>query len=110
MAEARYFELNDDVGIDHEGNPEPLVEVGLTVARPAMVDGAVVDAVESVQLKPIPGTRILKVEDVVVANAMASHPLYHETEAPSKKDLDAARKTTEAARKTDPPVDDSQEA
>ena len=110
MADARYFELNDDVGLDHEGNPQPLVETGLTIARPTMVGGEVVDAVESVPLTPIPGTRILKIEDPVVANAMSTHPLYHETEAPSKKDLDAARKTTEAARATDPPADENEEA
>lgn len=112
MSDARYFELNDDVGLAPShivkngqevenpaaGTPEPISEVSLTVGVPTMVDGELLPIAQTVTLKPIPGTRILKVEDALVANAMGSHPLLHEIDAPSKKDLAGARTTTEDAR------------
>jgi hypothetical protein len=112
-ADARYFELNDDVGLapqyitgkDGEpvvnpaaGSPEPLHHMSLTVGVPTQVGDDILTVPQTVDLTGIPGTRIIKVDDVLVANAMAGHPLFHETEAPSQKDLKAARSTTEDAR------------
>lgn len=111
-ADARYFELNDDVGLapthiikngeevenPAAGTPEPLAKVTLQVGVPTMVDKELVQVAQTVKLDPIPGTRILKIEDPLVASAMSGHPLYHEIDAPSKKTLDTARSTTEDAR------------
>lgn len=113
MPDPRYFELNDDVGLappyltgsdgqpvenPAAGSPEPLQHVSLVVGVPTMVDGELVDVAQTVELKPIAGTRIVKVDDALVANAMGAHPHFHETDAPSQKDLKAARTTTEDAR------------
>lgn len=113
MPDSAYFELNDDVGLapshltgpDGEpvenpaaGTPDPLTHLSLTIGVPTMVDGEILPVSQTVELEPIPGTRILKVDDQLVANAMRSHPLYHEIDAPSQKDLKGSRKDTEDAR------------
>lgn len=113
MPESRYYELNDDVGLAPDfitgkdgkpvknpaaGSPEPLQTVALQVGVPTMVGKDLVQVPQTVELTPIPGTRILKVDDPLVASVMSSHPLYHEIDAPSKKDLAGARSTTEDAR------------
>lgn len=113
MPDSRYFELNDDVGLapahltgsdgqpvenPAAGSPEPLQQVSLVVGVPTMVGGDLVDVAQTVELKPIAGTRILKVDDALVASAMGGHPHFHEIDAPSQKDLKGARSTTEDAR------------
>lgn len=113
MPNSRYFELNEDIGLapthlagsdgqpvenPAAGSPEPLQAVSLVVGVPTMVDGDLVDIATSVELKPIAGTRLVKVDDPLVASAMGSHPHFHEIDAPSQKDLKGARSTTEDAR------------
>ena len=113
MPDSRYFELNDDVGLAPQyltgkdgqpvenpaaGSPEPLVEETLIIGVPAMAGNDIVNVAQEVKLKPIAGTRILKIDDALVANVLATSPKYHEIDAPSKKDLAGARSTTEDAR------------
>lgn len=114
MPDSRYFELNDDVGLappfltgkdgkpvenPAAGSPEPVQNVSLVVGVPTQTpSGEIIDVATSVELKAIPGTRILKIDDVLVASAMGGHPHFHEVDAPSKQDLAGARSTTEDAR------------
>lgn len=113
MPDSRYFELNEDVGLapkyltgsDGEpvenpaaGSPEPLQTVSLVVGVPTQVGNDIVDVATSKELKPIAGTRIVKIDDPLIASAMGGHPHFHEIDAPKKKDLAGARSTTEDAR------------
>lgn len=112
-ADARYFELNDDVGIEPElipdgdggskknpkaGELQPIQEVGVVAAVPRMEGKELVEDVVRVTVKAIPGTRILKVDEPAIAQAIQESGQYHEIEAPSEKDLKSARKDTESAR------------
>lgn len=113
MPDSRYFELNDDVGLAPRyltgadgqpienpaaGSPEPLQTVSLVIGVPTQVQGDIVDVATTVELKPIAGTRILKIDDALIASAMGGHPHFHEIDPPKKKDLAEARSTTEDAR------------
>lgn len=94
--DARYFELLPELGVHHEtGEPEPIREVGVTAAVPRIVKGELVQDVERHVLKPIAGTRILKVTDLAIADALAQSGQYREVEAPDEKALQKARKDTE---------------
>lgn len=119
MPNARYFELLPHVGIEppklvnDQGEPvdnpkagelQPLQPSTLTLGVPTKVkttapgEPDVLIAQQTVTITPIPGTRITKVDDMLVANALAEHPCFTEIDAPKQKDLAAARKDTEAAR------------
>jgi hypothetical protein len=113
MPDSRYFELAPHIGLAPNfltgkdgqpvenpaaGSPEPLVEERLTIGVPTMVGKDVIPVPQSVTLKAIPGTRILKVDDPLAASALAAHPNYIEIDAPTKKSLAGARSTTEDAR------------
>lgn len=114
MADPRYFKLRDDIGVEPDfvtdtktgepvenpkaGELSPLRSENITLAVPTMVDDQVVSVVETVTLEPIPGTRILKIDDPLIANAVAELGKYDEVEPPSKSDLSAARHETEAGR------------
>lgn len=110
---ARYFKVPDHVGLDADGNPEPAHEIGLgmQVTDVEMVDDPlnpgrqiVTEVVrpETVTLKPIPGTRLFKVAEPLVAEALAvyaaSTGIVEEVEPPTKRDLDKDRKATQDAR------------
>lgn len=109
---ARYFELNDDVGLapafltgpdgnpvknPAAGTPEPISVLTLQIAVPVMVGKGVAETTSEVTLKPVAGTRIVEITDPLLANAMGTHPLFHEIDAPTKKQLADARKTTNDA-------------
>ena len=118
MPEARYFELLPHVGVEpaklvnDQGEPvdnpkagelQPMQRSTLNLAIPTKVangpDGTqVLLTSQAVTIDPIPGTRITKVDDPLVANALTDHPLFREIDPPKQKDLAAARKDTEAAR------------
>lgn len=113
MPDSRYFELRPDIGLappyltgkdgqpvenPAAGTPEPLVEERLTIGVPTKVGNDIIAVPQPVTLKPIPGTRILKVDDPLAASALTGHPNYVEIDAPSAKDLKGARSTTEDAR------------
>lgn len=116
MSDARYFELLDHIGVEpaklidpQTGDPvdnpmagelQPAQAWGFFYAQPTVDDdGQVVAAAQRAELTPIPGTRIFKVDDPLIANVAAqATEVVREIDAPSKKQLDTARKTTEAAR------------
>lgn len=94
----RYFELDEAIGLDPDGNPEPIHEVGLAVNIPTVKDGEIVAVASRVTVNAIPGTRILKVDDPIVAGALAGSGQYREVDPPKKADLDRQRKDTTDAR------------
>lgn len=114
MPNARYFRLRDDIGIeppylidpatgDPVANPragelQPLQHETLSLGIPTMVDDELVNIAQPVTIPAIPGTRILKIDDPLVANGVAALGKYDEIDAPTKRDLDKARKETEPAR------------
>lgn len=95
---ARYFKLHDDIGVDKDGNPEPIHEVGITFLTVAMRDGEPVQSTDREVLKPIPGTRTLKTTDPRVAEQLLSSGQYDEVDAPSKTALKKERSATQDAR------------
>lgn len=110
MPDTAYFTLADDVGLDPDGNPEPLVEIGVTIAVPNMVAGEIVDRAERVTLKPIAGTRIVKIDDQLIASALRNVPSLVETDPPKQRDLAVSRDAVADAREhagthTDPQED-----
>ncbi len=94
----RYLSLNDDVGIDADGNPEPLHEVGAAVSIPTIKDGEVVSRDERVTVKPIAATRILKLDEPRIVESLLSTGHWHEIDPPAKTDLDKQRSDTQDAR------------
>ena len=88
----RYLQINDDVGLDAEGNPEPAVAIGVAVTVPTMKDGEVVDVAQRVSVPPIAGTRIFKIDDPVIFSACLAHGGLHEVDPPNKRTLEKARK------------------
>jgi hypothetical protein len=107
MPETQYFELNDDIGLNAEGNPEPLHEIGVTVAIPTMNGDDVVSVPQRTTVKPIPGTRIFKTDDQVIAAAIFDSGLVHETNAPSQSQLKQERDVTKDARDQSGKLDDT---
>lgn len=117
---ARWFELLDDVGVEpaqladpETGEPvdnpkagelQPMKVTGLTIAIPTKVvnigaEGpGILLQQQSVLIEPIPGTRMTKVTDPLIANALATHGCFREIDPPKQKDLANARKDTQAAR------------
>lgn len=93
-----YLELNDDVGLDADGNPEPIHEIGIAVNIPTIKDGELVDIAQRTTVTAIPGTRIVKTSDPMIVGALLGSGQYHETEPPSKTDLSKARKDTQDAK------------
>jgi hypothetical protein len=80
-SKSKYFELEDHVGVTADGNLEPLVEIGLVVTVPTMVEGEVVDAPHTVKVEHaaklgelaariVPGTRIVESSDYRVNVAL----------------------------------------
>lgn len=98
----RYFKLKDHVGLDGDGNPEPINEIGVSANVPTMVgsgkDREVVAVAKRVKVKPIPGTRIVKTDEPVVAEALKQSGLFDESEPPAKAEVSKARQETKDAR------------
>jgi len=114
MPDLRYFELNDDVGLHPEtGTPQPLAEIALRIPKATMRDGEIVDTEERVLIQPagelkprdlvraLPHTRIVEVRDPLVAAALENLGLFHEIDAPPKRDEQHARGETQDARQAD---------
>ena len=98
MPNTRHFKLKDHVGVDDAGNLEPIQVVGVLVIQPTMRDGEVVDDPQTLEVKPIPGTRVVATRDPRIVDGLLASGNFDEIDAPSKKDLDAARKTTQPHR------------
>lgn len=94
----RHFELLEHIGLDVDGNPEPIVEVGLTLRVPEMRGGELVIVEKPVRLEPLPGTRVVATDDPMVAAGLLDSGQYREVDTPTKRQVRAARDaTTDAA-------------
>lgn len=104
----RYFQLADHVGVTADGNQTPLVEIGMTIAVPTVVQTdegpqlsatthglkivAADDLAEGEAARFIDGTRIVHVADPRVAEAMAQNALFVEIDQPTKAAIVKHRK------------------
>lgn len=106
----RYLQLNDDLGLNAEGNPEPIHEIGVALAVPTAVGGEIVDVPQRVTVKPIPGTRTVKTDDPLIYHGLLSSGQYHEVDPPTRTDLTKERQSVEDAREQAGTIDPEQEA
>lgn len=103
----RYFQLNDDVGLDHEsGDLQPIKEIGVRISSPVLADpksrkSDVIEVGQTIVVQPIPATRIVKVEDPRVAAGVVETGLFHEIDPPDEAALKAARSATAKSRELD---------
>lgn len=78
--------------LDANGDPGPLIEVGLSVTIPTVVNGEIVDGTQGVHIRPqpsltgqariVPGTRIVHTRDQVVAAVLLSSNQYDQVPPP----------------------------
>jgi enoyl-CoA hydratase/carnithine racemase len=105
----RYFELLDHVGLDPQGNPAQAAEIGLGLqitnvrmvpdpGNPAKQIVVEESRPERVVVKPIPGTRMFKTGNPLIASALQDLGLLQEVDPPDTRTVDRARKTTQDAR------------
>lgn len=88
----RYLQINDDVGIDGDGNPEPAVGITLNIPVPVLnQDGTVTVLREGVTLDPIPGTRTFKVDNDAAFQVALESGSVHEIDPPKQKTLKKER-------------------
>jgi enoyl-CoA hydratase/carnithine racemase len=85
----RYFKLKDHVGVDAEGNLEPIHEIGLSANVPTIVgegkDQEIVAVAKRVVVKPLPGTRIVKTDDPIVADTVLQSGMFDEVDPPDSE-------------------------
>lgn len=105
-----YFKLRDDVGVTADGNLEPLCEIGIVVAVPIMKDGELIDDPHRYVIEPadtlkedghariIPGTRIVHVNDPVVAQGVLQTGMFGQVDKPTRKDQAAERRALTDAK------------
>jgi hypothetical protein len=107
----RYFELKDTVGIEPShvqaddgtisenpkaGELQPIVEVGIVVAVPEMIDGELVSSLGRKTVKALPDSRIVPAEHPAIADALLSSGQYVEVDPPQSELARIAK--VEAAR------------
>jgi hypothetical protein len=103
----RYFQLNDDVGLDHEtGDLAVIQEIGVRVSSPILADpknrkSEIVELGQTIIVKPIPATRIVKVDDPRVVAGLLETGFVHEIDPPDEATLKAARSATAKHRELD---------
>lgn len=123
MANMRYFELDDHIGVEpaytrdpntgrevenpHAGELQPAGEWGLGVlVTDYILAGEKVEAVDkvgTVVMQPIEGTRIYATDDERLAMALAGYVgICHEVDPPNKAALKKAKDNTAAAREGTP--------
>lgn len=97
MPENRYFALREHVGLTADGNPEPLVEIGVALAHPIMRGGEVFTEnaryviAQSEKLggdelaRILPGTRLIEASDPRICDVLMQSDLVEEVDPPSKK-------------------------
>lgn len=105
-----WFELKPEYGIDHEDNPEPIVESALSLAIPVMLpSGRIVTGSQVCKIAPadeltdtllvrvIPGTRIVETSSMLAAQALYSLPTYQQLiDEPTREHIKSARDATAA--------------
>lgn len=104
MPDSKFFELKDHVGVDGDGNLEPLVTIGVAVTVPAMVGKDVIDVPEGLSIEPaqglgdrgariVPGTRIVESADWRI-NAALLQADFEQVDKPTKTAVQKAKKET----------------
>lgn len=78
--------------LDANGDPGPLIEVGLSMTIPTIVDGEIVDATQGIRIQPddklaghariVPGTRIVHTRDQRIASVLLSSNQYDQVDPP----------------------------
>jgi hypothetical protein len=111
MSDSRYFARKDDLeGVqDHEGNPLPLSEIGLSIPNPIaqslglpLVGKVVIGQLDDGEFNDehpariVPGTRIVESRDFIVSESLLACGQYDEIDQPSKKAIDDQVKDTKA--------------
>lgn len=106
-----WFELKPEYGIDHAGNPEPMVESALSLAISTMTSDGLIEVGSSqvCVIKPaealsddllvrvIPGTRIIETTSMLAAQALYSLPTYQQlVDEPTRAHIKSARDATAA--------------
>ena len=107
--ESRFFELADHHGRDYAGNPEPIQEVGVSIATPTMTKSGTLTEVshalvivqaaaltEKLVARVIPNTRIIETSSHQVASALLSCGQYQEIDPPTKAHIAKHEKATAA--------------
>ncbi len=113
--DTRWLKYADDQGISANGNPEPLVDIGLTITVPTMIANPETGKLEigevasSLQITHAPtldiftparfieGGRIVETRDERVVTALMGTGYWAEIDRPTKKDLAAHVKEQTAA-------------
>lgn len=100
MSHTRYFEVNDDVGLDPEGNPEPFVGIGVSIPTVTMGPGGepVPNTTNGFLTSVGDGARIVKTDDPRVAHQLLESGLLHEVDPPTKTELTKAEKVVKEAK------------
>lgn len=119
MSNSRFLELRDEHGRDHQGNLEPLAEIGLSIPRPSTVNGDVtiigdagatrvaiapapsLDKVKDddhgkLPARVIPDTRIVETTNDLIADTLLAGGLFVEIDEPKKAKIDKAVSETKA--------------
>lgn len=105
-----HFELRSATGVDHAGNLEPLVDIGLSIPVPQLSSGGTVleTASHNVKIAPgerlsrekrariLPNTRILETDDVRIAMGLEATGLFDRIDAPTKTKIGEGEKETRA--------------
>lgn len=95
MSDSRFFKVLDHVGLDPDGNLEPLVEVGVTVPRVTTDDGEPVQLDDRVILKPLDeGGRIFATDDPIIAEGLNATGLVEEISQPTKAQIEKDKQNT----------------
>jgi hypothetical protein len=107
--DSRFFELADQHGRDYDDNPEPIQEIGLSIAVPTMTKsgelteisqrltiGQAPRVTDQLFARVIPNTRIVETTSNQVASALLACGQYTEIEPPTKKLIADQEKATRA--------------
>ncbi len=109
MPDSTFLELEDHVGVTADGNLEPLVSIGLSIAVPTMVKDPDTGKMEPAEIahsitiessqgladRParfLPGTRIVEIADPRVVTALMQSGSFKEIDPPTKTAQKAAAK------------------
>lgn len=105
-----YFQLRSFVGVDADGNLEPIASMGLSLPMPSFnKEGELVLTTERIEIavtedelsdklfvRAIPGTRYVETSNSHIAAGVLASQLFDQVDQPTKKQITAAEKETQA--------------
>lgn len=113
---SRYYRFKDEHGVTADGNLEPLVSIGMTVAIPTMIDNPETgrpepgETISTLHLQPgdsilsmaipariVPGTRMVESADPRVDSALLASGKWEQIDKPTKKEQTGEAKALTAA-------------